>query len=182
MRDRILDAAARLIQERGLRGFTMDDLAAELGASKKTIYRFFSSKDEIIRFYFHVALDSDAESVRETLSGNGTPLDKVQSIIHSGHRYRLSPELLAEARRLYPNVGDEVEKLKRLKTDSIEGLLEQAAREGLLREDLNVVVATRMLDALADMFTDYDFLLENGLTARGALDAALSVMLHGIAR
>src|SRR6201996_3738423 len=47
-RDRLCDAAARLFAERGQDGFTMRELAASLGVSPMTPYRYFHDKDEIL--------------------------------------------------------------------------------------------------------------------------------------
>ncbi len=45
-RDRILDAAERLLARLGYQKTTMDDLATEAGVSKRTIYLHFRSKEE----------------------------------------------------------------------------------------------------------------------------------------
>lgn len=42
MRERILEKAYELIQRYGLRGFTMDDVAGELGISKKQSINFLT--------------------------------------------------------------------------------------------------------------------------------------------
>jgi AcrR family transcriptional regulator len=43
----ILDAALRVFGSRGFEGPTMDDVAAEAGYSRRSLYRFFASKDEL---------------------------------------------------------------------------------------------------------------------------------------
>ncbi|HKA32612.1 MAG TPA: helix-turn-helix domain-containing protein, partial [Candidatus Binatia bacterium] len=45
---RIVAAARRHFLAHGFRHVTMDDLAAELGASKKTLYASFPSKEALI--------------------------------------------------------------------------------------------------------------------------------------
>src|SRR5437588_269148 len=40
-RNRLLEAAAVLVQERGLHGFTFDDVASAAGVSRATAYRAF---------------------------------------------------------------------------------------------------------------------------------------------
>src|SRR5437762_2233361 len=45
---RIVAAARRYFFAHGFRNVTMDDLAADLGMSKKTLYAFFSSKDALV--------------------------------------------------------------------------------------------------------------------------------------
>ncbi len=47
LRVRILDEAAKLFNEKGIR-FTMDDLARSLAMSKKTIYTVFEDKRSIM--------------------------------------------------------------------------------------------------------------------------------------
>ena len=44
----VLEAAGKLLVERGLRGTTMDAIAAEAGISKASVYRWWPSKEELI--------------------------------------------------------------------------------------------------------------------------------------
>lgn len=46
-RDLILDATERLLATTGFRSITMDDIAAAAGVSRRTIYMYFPSKDEV---------------------------------------------------------------------------------------------------------------------------------------
>ena len=47
-KERILQKATDLFMRYGIRSITMDEIAAQLGISKKTIYQFFTDKDEIV--------------------------------------------------------------------------------------------------------------------------------------
>lgn len=47
-RDRIFQAARDLFYRHGLRGVSVDTIAAEAGTTKVTLYRVFSSKDDLI--------------------------------------------------------------------------------------------------------------------------------------
>jgi AcrR family transcriptional regulator len=48
LRQRILDAAADLFKRQGIRGIGVEAIAAAAGTNKMTLYRYFSSKDELI--------------------------------------------------------------------------------------------------------------------------------------
>lgn len=54
----IIRTAAALFVERGLRGGTMDDVAAGVGVSKIIVYREFGSKDALIEAMFEEVLQS----------------------------------------------------------------------------------------------------------------------------
>jgi AcrR family transcriptional regulator len=51
MRDRILDTADRMFYREGIRAAGVDAIAAEIGISKRTLYNYFPSKDDLIVAY-----------------------------------------------------------------------------------------------------------------------------------
>jgi AcrR family transcriptional regulator len=48
VKERILGKAADLFLRYGIRSITMDEIATQLGISKKTIYQFFTDKDDMV--------------------------------------------------------------------------------------------------------------------------------------
>lgn len=51
VRDRLLDTADALFYAHGIRAIGVDAIAAEAGVSKRTLYRHFRSKDELVAAY-----------------------------------------------------------------------------------------------------------------------------------
>jgi len=51
MEERILDTADRLFYRQGIRVIGVDTVAAEIGISKRTLYNYFPSKDDLIVAY-----------------------------------------------------------------------------------------------------------------------------------
>jgi AcrR family transcriptional regulator len=51
MEERILDTADRLFYGQGIRAVGVDTIAAEIGISKRTLYNYFPSKDDLIVAY-----------------------------------------------------------------------------------------------------------------------------------
>ena len=49
MKDQILIKATDMFLTLGYKSVTMDDIAAEMGISKKTIYQHFSNKDALVK-------------------------------------------------------------------------------------------------------------------------------------
>src|SRR5215467_3938112 len=47
-KERILQKATDLFMRYGIRSITMDEIAGQLGMSKKTIYQFFTDKDAMV--------------------------------------------------------------------------------------------------------------------------------------
>ena len=55
MRERILETADRLFYGQGIRAVGVDTIAAEIGISKRTLYNYFPSKDDLIVAYLQRA-------------------------------------------------------------------------------------------------------------------------------
>ena len=49
MKDQILTKAPEMFLTLGFKSVTMDDIASEIGISKKTIYQHFSNKDSLVK-------------------------------------------------------------------------------------------------------------------------------------
>lgn len=180
MKERILDVAAEKINSYGLKKFTVDEIAAELKISKKTIYKYFKSKDDMILQYFEAIISSDKESVEKTLRSNSEFLEKIHQIVYSNHKYKLPIKLLNEAKLFYPEEWNEIEKLKKYKLNVIKKLLEEAALEGKINSEVNLSVLSKMLERISDTFVDYDFLIGNKLKTTEAIDEAFKIILYGI--
>ncbi|WP_133538013.1 TetR/AcrR family transcriptional regulator [Tenacibaculum caenipelagi] len=68
MKDKIIDKAGEMFLTLGFKSATMDDIAKELGVSKKTLYKYFPNKTALV--------DASTEAVHNTISD---AIDKVKS-------------------------------------------------------------------------------------------------------
>jgi AcrR family transcriptional regulator len=84
-RDRILDAADRLLARYGYRKMTVDDIAQEAGIGKGTVYLSFPAKEEIALCCIDRMVDRLIDRLRAIASGAGT----VESRLHSMLRERV---------------------------------------------------------------------------------------------
>lgn len=80
MKDRILEAADRLFYGQGIQAVGVDAVAAEAGISKRTLYKHFPSKDELVAAYL-VRRRSVA------ITADGSPLEQVVGLFDSLARW-----------------------------------------------------------------------------------------------
>ena len=70
MKDKILHKAADMFLSFGFKSVTMDDIAADLGMSKKTIYSHFSTKKKLVEASTFYVLDNVNETICSILDAN----------------------------------------------------------------------------------------------------------------
>lgn len=57
-RERILQAAAELVAEKGAAGMSLDDVRAKTGASRSQLYHYFEDRDDLVRTVVEVTTDA----------------------------------------------------------------------------------------------------------------------------
>jgi TetR/AcrR family transcriptional repressor of nem operon len=63
-RERIVQAAAKLVAEKGAAGMSLDDVRARTGASRSQLYHYFEDRDDLV----HAVIDGTADSVLDKQS------------------------------------------------------------------------------------------------------------------
>jgi AcrR family transcriptional regulator len=185
-RGRIIFAALKRYLSYGIKKTSMEDVAAEAGLTRVTIYRYFPDKKSLVRasfLYFVEVLhlvhgelvespEMDMERVLDRLGEAFTNLPKGD--------LRLAQHELS---RLYPDVWRSYLKVRTEAVDKIfEPLFAKAERRGLLRPGINrSVMQVYLLNAFIDTLQD-PAALPLKASQEEALATLKSIFVNGILR
>src|SRR5438270_3200105 len=64
-KDRILVKSNELFNRYGIRSVSMDDIATQLGMSKKTLYQYYVDKDELVNAVFDITINENKSQCME---------------------------------------------------------------------------------------------------------------------
>ncbi|WP_125152649.1 TetR/AcrR family transcriptional regulator [Clostridium rectalis] len=180
MKSKIVESASKNIQLYGLRKFTVDSIAIDLKISKKTIYKYFNSKDDIINEYFKEVIDGDKESTLCIINNEGSLEEKLYNIIYSYHKYKLPIKVLDEVYKFYPDQWEKVQQLKRFKIDRGNKMLQYGMEKGIIKNNININIVSKILEKSSDLFLDFNFKNHNNITIKESMKQVISVILYGI--
>ena len=110
-KDIILEFAQSLFYERGTKAVNVDDIAKGLGISKKTIYNFFSSKDEIVEYQIDEHIKHhicDIEAVKVDSQNAINELFLLYKMNCEQHK-ALKPIFIADIQKYYPSCWKKLE-------------------------------------------------------------------------
>jgi AcrR family transcriptional regulator len=79
-RQRLLDTAARLFYARGFQAVGVDEIVAESGVAKMTLYRHFPSKDDLIVAYLKRSNDAFLDWFERALASAAAPREKLTAV------------------------------------------------------------------------------------------------------
>ncbi len=157
VKERILKTAFDLFWRYGVKSVTMDDIAKELGISKKTIYQHFSDKDAIVAEVIEIELDCEKKDIERMEGEANDPIDEVirTSDYMRANLATMNPALLYDLKKYHPLAWDLFQKHKHEHIiHSIKRNLTKGIELSLYRNDINVDVLARMRIELIEMAFD----------------------------
>jgi AcrR family transcriptional regulator len=147
MKDKILHKAADLFLSFGFKSITMDDIAADLGMSKKTIYSHFSTKKKLVEASTFYILERVNETICSILDANYDPIEEtftIKSMINNLLKNEKSSPSY-QLQKYYPKIYKQVhEKQFEAVQSCIVENLKRGITEDYYRKDIDIDLITRL--------------------------------------
>jgi TetR/AcrR family transcriptional regulator of autoinduction and epiphytic fitness len=149
----IIESVNRLLAEKGFDAMTVDEVAAEVGIAKASLYKHFASKEELACAAMVTAMQR-AQAFIQTLPAAPSPLDKLKSVTRwtMGLKIQgLMPSLPAQNSSLRATLmasKDYMDGLMEV-SDVLGGWIEQAQAQGQINPALPAVAVLYTLFARA---------------------------------
>ncbi len=181
---RIVSAARVHYFASGFRSVTMDDLAAELGMSKKTLYAHFPSKLTLLEAvleekFTEVGADMEAMIERHTGDFSGT-LHGMLNVM-SRQIAEVKAPFLRDMRREGPEVFALVEKRRSaVFAHYFEYLISEGRKTGVVRRDIPVKLVVEMVLSAVRSIVNPEKIVEMKMSPHAAISAIVAVILNGV--
>ena len=134
VREATLDATASLVDEHGLRGVTMSQIAREAGIGRATLYKYFSDIDEILVAWHERLIRAHLEQLKGLHGHGGAPADRLRQVLETyalmRHEHQGS-ELAVLLHR-----GEHVARAQQHLRGLVMALLREGAESGEVRRDV----------------------------------------------
>lgn len=144
--DRIKQKAEELFIHYGIRAITMDEIASQLGLSKKTIYQFYRDKNALVDDVIETILDRARNDAQSCAIGSKDAIDMVfrtGKCIEAAF-VNMNPSVFFDLQRYYVNVYKKFMDFRsQFLYNAISENLYWGIAEGLYREDINVEILSR---------------------------------------
>ena len=146
IKQRIQKAAHDLLMQYSIRSVSMDDIAANLGMSKKTIYQYFKDKDELVEAVVDDVIDTnqcicndDREKADNAVHEIFLVMDMMAEMFKT-----MNPSILFDMQKYHPSA---YRKFLKHRNEYLYNVcrqnLERGIREELFRSEIHVDILAR---------------------------------------
>ena len=181
-REQIITALDELSRTRGFYRVTMDELAAHAGVSKRTIYRHFRSKDEIVEALLDRFMNYLAGQLEQIINSGQNPAEVLTGIISFLIQNWIllnNTLVLDDLRRYYPGLWAKLERFRAEKfQQNFVKLLVTKNNRGL--RDIDPRILAGALLASVQAVINPEFILNNDLTFEGAVKQLIGLFMYGV--
>ena len=181
-KDKILEYAySRFIAE-GFFRTTMDELANELGVSKKTIYKYFPSKEKLVEDIAEGIISQTKCDMEEVIDAKTDVVSKFVKIldVYNSKIIRCSEKWYRDLQIHTPHIWKRIEKIRSEKIyESLGKLIKQGKREGLIAGYPPEIVITSFI-AMVRSVMNPDFIMQNKFSMKEAFEYSFEMLLNGI--
>ncbi len=153
-RDRILTEAESLFKRRGVRSVTMDDIAKELGMSKKTVYQYFSNKADIVHGVTSSHFHQEKCITNGIMEKAGNAVEEFLMILQAFTKsmQEIPTTMVYEIQKYYPKAWCLFDEFKQdYVMDAVRTNLVTGVKQGLYRKDMNIEIVTKLRVEQLDM-------------------------------
>jgi AcrR family transcriptional regulator len=176
----IVETAHTMLAQHGYEAMSMDEVAAQVGISKATLYQHFPSKEELAISVIVRLISFSLNDLREIYQSQAPALERLERCLRTGLERRTQfwtahltlPTNVVERHPRYCQKMDEM-------TTMLEDLIERAKQDGSVNPALSTPVIVRM--AISLFRADFARLLaEHKCTADELISTLVSIVINGV--
>ena len=172
-KERIIDQAMQMFVSQGIKSVRMDDIAQQLGVSKRTLYEMFGDKEGLL----YLAMERYSERNRQRWNELTADARNVLEAM-----FMVLGEVMDNLRKFYPAVHDKLMREGMVKNrTSLRSMLEQGIEAGLFVNNFNIDLSISVLYYTASaIVTRRELMLPDGMSEREAFVQIISNFFRGI--
>jgi AcrR family transcriptional regulator len=182
-RQRIVDAARAHFFSHGFRSVTMDDLAEELGISKKTLYAHFPGKRDLLEAVLAEKFASVEATLKDVTHRHPHDFPATLRELLAGTQRELNeikPPFVRDMRQKAPEMFKIVERRRAALIQRHFGkLFVEGQRAGMLRKDVPAKLIIEILLAMVQSIMNPAKIEELGMLPKEGFAGILKIVLEG---
>ena len=161
---------------------TMDEVASELKMSKKTIYKFFPSKDDLVKAIANHFMEGVKSKVVPALNSDKNAIEKLAELnkILAKISEKVSTKRMDEIKTYFPSLWNEIDNFRtKMMFANITKVIDQGKAEGLFVDYPTPIIMNTLVSSIRATVNP-EFILNNNFSISEAALYVFKIVIGGI--
>ncbi len=183
LKKRIIEKAAELFPRRGLSKVTVDELCEETGISKKTLYRYFKSKDEIADAVHLRNMAYVKNGIEEIIHGHDAYMDRLYKLCEFIAQFlsRMNKTAQQDLLRHRPDLWKRLESFRKKELFPLfRNILDEGIKLGVVRNDIQKDLVLLMLATAIEGILTPETLTVQSFSTAEAFRGIINIFFYGV--
>src|SRR5690554_355365 len=181
IKERIKLKASELFCQYGIKSVSMDELASELGISKRTIYENFKDKKEILLSVLHMIKEKRRDSFSSLITDTSNVVEVFIAIIEIHQNSPMcSGRFFDDIHKYYPKAAKLIKEENEKNNSELRIFLNNGIEQGYIRGDLNVEVTAFLVEESTFTYIRASLLERPGFSYRELFYTMMINFVRGI--
>ncbi len=184
VKQQILDKAEGLFLRLGIRSVTMEELARELGISKKTLYQFVENKADLINQIILNSTENEKRCIAQFREESDDAIEEMLNIAEFVLQTlrKISPAAIYDLQKYYRESWNAMEAMhKEYIYATIRDNLDLGIEQGIYRSDLNPDIIAKLYVGKTSFITDEEIFPLEEYRRDDLYEEFINYHIHGIA-
>ncbi|MEQ6119566.1 TetR/AcrR family transcriptional regulator [Reichenbachiella sp. MALMAid0571] len=181
--ENILEKADALFNKYGIRSISMDEIARELGISKKTIYQYFKDKDDMVYQITRNTIEKDKSEFEAAMKQSGnlvSALVQMSKCLRENFN-KINPSLIFDVQKYHPQSWSMWMDYKNdFIFNTILNTIEKGKTEGIFRQEINAEILAKFRIEQVQMSFDEKIFPRNKFDFKEVQLALFDHFVHGV--
>lgn len=172
-----------ILLQNGLKCTTMDNVAATLGMSKRTLYEIFESKKVMIGESLKAMHRMNQEYITSAFSTYSNVMEALIAIFKHNRDLMetVNVEFYRDMDRLYKENREDFDKAKEIRNEKMLLMFQRGVDQGMFRPDVDYSVQSRMIGLQMEAFKRIEEFFPPDMSIKRVFDAIMVGFLRSIA-
>lgn len=182
IKEKIISFCQDRFMKEGFARITVDEISTDLGISKKTFYKYFSSKEDAAQQIMERIMGGVRGNIDRILMSNKNAVEKLSEIISTlaTNVSRLTPVMGQDIKKRLPQFWKHIEEFRRQRiSDVFSRLIGQGVSEGTMRPDMNKRVFLMCVLSAIDGIMQPHVLADESFSISDAISEIMSIFFLG---
>jgi AcrR family transcriptional regulator len=181
-KEKILTAACEVFFSKGFYKIPVDEIAASLKMSKKTIYKFFPTKEDLVREVAHTFIRTHSGKIAEIINEKYNAVEKLYHIFNYLGKAILSvnDKWFSDFHEHFPEIWKEIEEFRlKFMTANVSRIIDQGKKEGFIVNMPSIIIINIFISSVRGIINP-EFIMLNKMPTIIALESTLGILMSGI--